>query len=80
MQRLAEGMGITFKRHGADLLGLCPFHDNRTILDDYAQTEPVALPGCVSVRRLSYRLGSNRPRDFTGYGLPDLINTREFLW
>ena len=57
VQRLAEGMGITFKRHGADLLGLCPFHDNRTILDDYAQTEPVALPGCVSVRRLSYRLG-----------------------
>ena len=29
MQRLAEGMGITFKRHGADLLGLCPFHDDK---------------------------------------------------
>ena len=29
VQRLAEGMGITFKRHGADLLGLCPFHDDK---------------------------------------------------
>ena len=29
MQRLAEGMGITFKRHGADLLGLCLFHDDK---------------------------------------------------
>ena len=39
VQRLAEGMGITFKRHGADLLGLCPFHDDKEpILDDYAQT------------------------------------------
>ena len=29
VQRLAEGMGITFKRHGADLIGLCPFHDDK---------------------------------------------------
>jgi len=28
LQRLAEGVGITLKRHGADLLGLCPFHDD----------------------------------------------------
>ena len=28
VQRLAEGMGITLKRHGADLIGLCPFHDD----------------------------------------------------
>jgi len=28
LQRPAEGMGITFKRHGADLSGLCPFHDD----------------------------------------------------
>ncbi|MCU7929128.1 MAG: toprim domain-containing protein, partial [Candidatus Thiodiazotropha sp. (ex Dulcina madagascariensis)] len=28
LQRLAEGMGIGLKRHGADLLGLCPFHDD----------------------------------------------------
>jgi DNA primase catalytic core len=28
LQRLAEGMDITLKRHGADLIGLCPFHDD----------------------------------------------------
>ena len=30
LQRLAEARGITLKRHGADLLGLCPFHDDKT--------------------------------------------------
>jgi len=30
VQRLAEARGIKLKRHGADLLGLCPFHDDRT--------------------------------------------------
>jgi DNA primase len=29
LQRLAEGMGITLKRHGSDLIGLCPFHDDK---------------------------------------------------
>ncbi|MCP4043668.1 MAG: hypothetical protein GY731_17220, partial [Gammaproteobacteria bacterium] len=29
IQRLAESAGISFKRHGADLLGLCPFHDDK---------------------------------------------------
>ncbi|MES9994104.1 MAG: CHC2 zinc finger domain-containing protein [Candidatus Thiodiazotropha sp.] len=29
LQRLAEGMGITLKPHGADLIGLCPFHDDK---------------------------------------------------
>jgi DNA primase catalytic core len=29
VERLAEGMGVMLKRHGADLLGLCPFHDDR---------------------------------------------------
>ena len=39
VQRLTEGMGITFKRHGADLPGLCPFHDDKEpILNDYVQT------------------------------------------
>jgi DNA primase len=28
LQRLVEGMGIRLKRHGADLIGLCPFHDD----------------------------------------------------
>ena len=29
LQRLAEARGIELKRHGADLIGLCPFHDDR---------------------------------------------------
>lgn len=29
VERLAESMGVALKRHGADLLGLCPFHDDR---------------------------------------------------
>jgi len=28
LQRLAEAKGIVLKRHGADLIGLCPFHDD----------------------------------------------------
>lgn len=29
LQRLVEARGIELRRHGADLLGLCPFHDDR---------------------------------------------------
>jgi len=29
VQRLAEGAGVTLTRHGADLIGLCPFHDDK---------------------------------------------------
>ena len=28
VQRLAEARGMKLKRHGADLIGLCPFHDD----------------------------------------------------
>ncbi len=35
VQCLAEGMGITFKRHGADLIGLCPFHDDHDMVKDF---------------------------------------------
>jgi len=28
LERLAQGRGVVLKRHGADLLGLCPFHDS----------------------------------------------------
>lgn len=28
LERLAEAAGITLKRHGQDLIGLCPFHDD----------------------------------------------------
>src|ERR1700685_2172894 len=30
IQRLAEARGIEFKRHGADLHGLCPFHPDKS--------------------------------------------------
>ena len=30
VQRLAEARGIKLTRHGADLLGKCPFHNDRT--------------------------------------------------
>jgi DNA primase catalytic core len=30
VQRLAEARGVKLTRHGADLLGKCPFHDDRT--------------------------------------------------
>jgi len=29
IQRLAEARGVKLARHGADLLGLCPFHEDR---------------------------------------------------
>lgn len=29
VERLAEARGIVLRRHGRDLLGLCPFHDDR---------------------------------------------------
>ena len=31
VQRLAEARGIRLVRHGADLIGKCPFHDDRTL-------------------------------------------------
>jgi DNA primase len=30
VQRLAEARGVQLKRHGADLIGLCPFHDDHS--------------------------------------------------
>ena len=30
VQRLAEARGVELRRHGADLHGRCPFHDDRT--------------------------------------------------
>ena len=29
VQRLAEARGVVLKRQGADLIGLCPFHDDK---------------------------------------------------
>jgi DNA primase len=30
LERLAEARGVRLERHGADLIGLCPFHDDRS--------------------------------------------------
>ncbi len=30
VQRLAEARGVVFKKHGNDLIGRCPFHDDKT--------------------------------------------------
>ena len=30
VQRLAEARGVAFKTHGNDLIGRCPFHDDKT--------------------------------------------------
>ena len=30
LQRMVESAGIALKRHGADFVGLCPFHDDKT--------------------------------------------------
>jgi DNA primase len=30
VQRLAEARGVVFARHGADLIGRCPFHADKT--------------------------------------------------
>src|SRR5882724_1305687 len=30
VQRLAEACGVAFKPHGSDLIGRCPFHDDKT--------------------------------------------------
>jgi DNA primase catalytic core len=30
VQRLAEARGVAFTKHGADLIGRCPFHEDRT--------------------------------------------------
>ena len=29
LERLAEASGVVLARRGADLIGLCPFHDDR---------------------------------------------------
>ena len=59
LQRLAESQGIQITRHGADLIGLCPFHDDREPL---SQEKPLALPGCLSDRRQRHRLDHQNPR------------------
>ena len=80
LERLAEARGVELKRHGADLIGRCPFHDDR-------EPSLVVTPGknlwhCLGRlpdRRLADRLGDEgrrgelpaRRRDPAGRPLPD---------
>ena len=65
MERLASTAGIELRRHGADLLGLCPFHDDHEPLPrDLAKEEPVALPRGLLGRRQRRRLGDALGRGF----------------
>jgi hypothetical protein len=46
--RLVEAAGIELVRHGKDLVGLCPFHDDREpVAGGDSVEEPVALFGGV---------------------------------
>ena len=51
LQCLTEGMGIVLKRHGADLLGLCPFHDDKEPSLVISPKNKLALPRMLAGRR-----------------------------
>ena len=57
LERLAEARGVKLKRHGADLLGLCPFHDDHEPSLVISPEESLALPRRVPDRRHGDRLG-----------------------
>src|SRR3990172_11739961 len=61
LERLAEARGIRLQRHGADLLGLCPFHDDHEpSLVITPGKKPLALPRGLPGRGLGDRLGDAR--------------------
>ena len=65
VQRLAEARGVELERHGADLIGLCPFHDDRKpSLVISPEQEPLALPRGVPGGRVGDRLGDEVRRRF----------------
>ena len=58
IERLVTASGCELKRHGADLIGLCPVPRRQdAVAGDHAEEEPVALPGRVQRGRLGHRLG-----------------------
>lgn len=63
LQRLVEAQGIELKRHGADLLGLCPFHDDRepSLVISPKKNLWHCLGACQG-RRVGNRLGDAQPR------------------
>ena len=63
IERLAEARGVKLKRHGADLVGLCPFHeDHSPSLVDQPAEKSLELSRRVRERRKRDRLGDARRR------------------
>ena len=63
VERLAEARDIKLHRHGADLLGLCPFHaDHSPSLVITPSKESLALSGSMQHGRDGHRLGDEGQR------------------
>ena len=63
VQRLAEARGVKLTRHGADLIGLCPFHeDHSPSLVISSGEKSVELSRRVPRGRHGDRLGDARRR------------------
>lgn len=62
LERLAQARGITLKRHGAELIGLCPFHDDREPSLVISPQKNLALPRRLPARRQRHRLGDEGGR------------------
>ncbi len=45
VERLAEARGVKLRRHGADLIGLCPFHEDH---EPCLVISPKKISGTVS--------------------------------
>ena len=50
LARLVDTAVVTLKRHGADLLGLCPFYDIFEVLFLFTNIEPGETIGLSSLR------------------------------
>ena len=58
VERLVEARGVRLRRKGKDLLGLCPFHDDKEpSLGGVAGEEPLELPRRLRRRWVGDRLG-----------------------
>ena len=63
IERLVKAAGIELRKYGADLIGRCPFHDDREpSLGRDAGEKSVALPGRLQHGRIGDRLGDQDAR------------------
>ena len=67
LEKLVTEFGIELRRHGAGLIGRCPFHDDREpSLVITVEKNPVALSGGVPDRWKRHRLGdAHQGREFS---------------